>query len=1030
MLPDAIHFETQLEEQQVVSYVTTYDSVLSDTYIEDSSPTANYNQSAVGYVGVSDLGSESRLLFEFAMNYTSSDTIHSATLNISCSRDGALSPDIKIFAASTSAWDSGTVSWDFSQTGSSWAQNGADGVTDRGDWEPPFMASTNGTFSLNVTSFAQQAASSNESKFTILLSGLDSNYECVLSENPSTFERPQLVMVTSSTAAGDGGSVTPDFAEDGQPLMTNDFILTADTTPTLSYSSLVGQHVEFQLSLDEEFKSSSDLDWHYSTMNNSFSTTLTSGSYTIPTADEIDNGTKVFYRTRSIDFTDTLSNWSSTQNFLLPYHSVTDNGDQTASIDVDVDDMGLFASFIEDSYANQLSKNNQYGFSSTMETSVTSNKESLIHVRMNLALLGLPLNATIVNAELNLERDTSTNNPMLSMHEMTPGQWLESDITWNRGTSSMSWENGGRDFASIASATGLDGSQSSSQFAFGFTDVLQTWVESNTNESADFMITARGVDDPYSSSGTQSASFFSSDSSDDAKKPSVSIRYAWGQNSPLASVSLTGPSHGEAVWNQSGHNLTANLTPSLTWVHGSVSHEIVLQMATDEQFRDVTWVSNSGVDNDFSPSDEILNLTGTNALDSGNMYFWRMAYLDSDGRFGPWQYSNFLVSSLESTWLGDDRYEFRLKHGNGTSSGLYPECLDTYIDSGTPSQNYNDESRLLISYNTYPIETSVLLNCNLRSNLLPAGYAIDSAYLTMYLATNPSNSPTIAVWESLQSNWSDSDATCSTYDGTNSWATAGAKGSERSSLLDSVQIDSSTYSSGSSVEWNVTLGVQNAMRFNQSADFILGILGVGTGSNRQVHLHPGSSTVNSLKPELRFVYVPGSDAVPSEPVPVTPLNGSWSMGSGVDQTPIYRPTLSWSFANSANVGGWAVQLDTSPTFESTSLQTKTSWNDGGFDVLNSTYTPNADLADGESWYWRVRAISITNQIGNWSNSFMFMLPNLTTWQTCPDGSCYSLELHHREALPAMNLPNFVDTYVVESGTGSGTSQASSTQLKV
>jgi len=56
MLPDAIHFETQLEEQQVVSYVTTYDSVLSDTYIEDSSPTANYNQSAVGYVGVSDLG--------------------------------------------------------------------------------------------------------------------------------------------------------------------------------------------------------------------------------------------------------------------------------------------------------------------------------------------------------------------------------------------------------------------------------------------------------------------------------------------------------------------------------------------------------------------------------------------------------------------------------------------------------------------------------------------------------------------------------------------------------------------------------------------------------------------------------------------------------------------------------------------------------------------------------------------------------------------------------------------------------------
>ena len=81
----------------------------------------------------------------------------------------------------------------------------------------------------------------------------------------------------------------------------------------------------------------------------------------------------------------------------------------------------------------------------------------------------------------------------------------------------------------------------------------------------------------------------------------------------------------------------------------------------------------------FASSDGIINLTGTDALDVGNMYFWRMAHLDSDGRYGGWTTSNFLVSSAESTWLGGDRYEFRMSNGNGTVDGLYPACMDTSL---------------------------------------------------------------------------------------------------------------------------------------------------------------------------------------------------------------------------------------------------------------------------------------------------------------------------------------------------------------
>ena len=1028
LLPQAMDYEVELAEQHSVSLVTSMISASADTYIDEFNPTTNYNQSSTGYLGVSDAGFESRLLFEFPMNFTSSDTVHSATLNIVCDESSVSSSNIIIYPASLSTWNSTTATWSQSDIGNPWSTFGADSTSDRGAWEPPFRSSTNGTFSLNVTGIAQQAALSNESTVSFLISALDSEYECYFSDSTNLLYQPELVLVTSASAAGNGGSVVSDFAVDDMPLMSGDLILSADITPTLSYNTLVGDHVEYQLSLDDQFKVANDLEWHYSTIWDTFTTTTTSGTFSVPVSEQFSNGTKMYYRVRSMDSTDTLSDWSVTKKFLLPAHSVTDNGDGTASIEVDVDDLGVVGNFIEDSYSNQLSKNSKYGSSDIMETSVTSNKESLIHIRLDLGLLGLPSNATIVDAQVNLTRDSSSNNALLSMHEMVPNQWIESEVTWNRGSNANSWTDGGRVYSSTASDTGINGSQASSKFGFGFTDVLQSWLESGSTDSADFMITARGQNEAYSSTGTKSAVFYSSDAADDAKKPAVSITYAWGPTAPLATVSLTSPLSGEAVWNQSGHNFTANLTPSVSWTPSSSSHDMILQLATDEQFRNRVWASNTAVDNDFAPTDGILNMTGDLALNIGNMYFWRMAYQDSDGRYGPWSTSSFLVSSLESTWLGGERYEFRMKHGNGTNDGLYPECLDTYIDSGTPSQNYNEESKLLIAYNTYPIEALGLLNCNLRSNLLPAGYAVESAHLSMVVGSTPTNSPKVAVWESRQHNWTDDGATWSSYDGTNNWGMSGAKGWERSSLLDSIQLDTS-YVTGDRIDWNVTLGVQNAMRENRSVDFLIGILGIGTGQSREVQLYPGVAA-DAQKPELTFVYVPGSNVVPSDPLPLTPLNGSWSMGTGVDLTPDKRPSLTWSFGSNLAVGGWAVQLDTTPTFDSTSLQTKTSWNDAGFDVTNFSYTPVTDLDDGVTWYWRIRAISSTNQIGNWSNSFSFSIPDLTTWQTCQDGSCASVELHHREAMPNLNLPNFLDTYVIESGSGASNTYNSSSQLKV
>ena len=302
-----------------------------------------------------------------------------------------------------------------------------------------------------------------------------------------------------------------------------------------------------------------------------------------------------------------------------------------------------------------------------------------------------------------------------------------------------------------------------------------------------------------------------------------------------------------------------------------------------------------------------------------------------------------------------------------------------------------------------------------------------TATLKMRLADYPSGTPTLGAWESRQHNWSESSATWSTFDGTNSWGTSGAKGWERAGLLDTESLGNS-YSAGDWVELDITLAVQNAMRENRSVDLILGIVGVGSGADRDALFYPNSAN-SANRPEISFVYVPGSDALPSEPVPQTPLNGSWSVETGINPAPDTSPQLTWNLTSTGvTIGGWSIEMDTSSSFDSPNLVMATSWTDTGFDVTNQTYDMTSELQTGNTWHWRVRATSATNQIGNWSDSFHFLLPDITTWSI--DSNTAAVELHHRQAMPALNLPNFIDTWVADSGVGATSDQSSSSTFKV
>ena len=332
-----------------------------------------------------------------------------------------------------------------------------------------------------------------------------------------------------------------------------------------------------------------------------------------------------------------------------------------------------------------------------------------------------------------------------------------------------------------------------------------------------------------------------------------------------------------------------------------------------------------------------------------------------------------------------------------------------------------------ISYNTFPSETSILMGCDLTSHLLPSGYAVKTATMKMRLADWPTGSPTVGAWESRQHNWSESSATWTTFDGTNNWGTSGAKGWERAGLLDSETLGNS-YSAGDWVEFDITLAVQNAMREDRAVDLVIGVVGVGSGADRDALFYPNHAN-SANKPEISFVYVPGSDALPSEPTPLTPLNGSWSVDSGINPAPDQSPQLAWNFSSTGvNVGGWSIELDTSNSFDSPNLIMATSWTDSGFDLTNMTYDLSSLLETGNTWHWRVRATSTTNQIGNWSSVYHFLLPEITTWDLGSNSS--AVELHHRDAMPSLNLPNFIDTWVADSGVGATADQSSSSTFKV
>ena len=1039
-LPQAVPNWTnnELDEPETFMQTTSSFSVSKDAGIQSSNPNSNYGSDETATLGLGVSG-ESRILISFNNSVPSGDMVTDSTLELTCGIDPLTIGTIDIFSSRLkTSWDEANVTWNSPDDGQNWGLSGADDDSDHGTWEPPFYGYANNTFTINVTAIVQDAVINSRGSIDIILAATGSEYTCHMSESTDSSSRPSLSITYQNGTHSNGGSLAPNFVDDGAALMDEDeFLLKAATNPELSWVSMSGSNAQVQLSNNIDFKSDSDSAWYYNTIDNSslftINTAAGEGSMVVPNGHELSNSTTMYYRMRAIDSAGTIGAWS-TGNFHLPGHSVS-LVDGYGQFSFSFDDLGLVEKTIEDSFidSSNVAKNTNMGSDGNITVGSSSSTDQYGLLRINLDDIGMHDNSSIVSAILSLERLSFSGSAVVSFHIMDGEEWTETGVTWRKYDGTYYWDDGGR---MPSMSVGLfEGDQSSSTIEVNLTAAIQKWIDDNNVASSSATSTSNSIELMMVASTwgiEESSSKFVNLCSTEATgcdQPSLEITYDWGSNGPPASPSHVSPLDGYPVWNLSGDNLSGNTMPTLSW-DGSISWsgDMLMQVATDSEYRNIVRSFNTATTSEFTETDGNWSVPGNDSLQDGVMYHWRLAQVDSSSHHHSWwSTSSFLVSGLESEYLQDDEHRLRLSHGNATTAGDAPSCEDTYIDSGTASNNYNGEDEMQVSYNTFPSETSILIGCDLTSHLLPSGYAVKTASLKMRLADYPSGTPTLGAWESRQHNWSESVATWSTYDGTNSWGTSGAKGWERAGLLDTESLGNS-YSAGDWVELDITLAVQNAMRENRSVDLILGIIGVGSGGDRDALFYPNSANAAN-RPEISFVYVPGSDALPSEPVPQSPLNGSWSVENGINPAPETSPQLSWNLSSAGvSIGGWSVEMDTTSTFNSPDLIMATSWTDTGFDITNQTFDMTSTLETGNTWYWRVRATSATNQIGNWSEPFHFLLPDITTWSI--DSNTAAVELHHRQAMPALNLPNFIDTWVADSGVGATSDQSSSSTFKV
>jgi len=97
-LPHTLQGWSELDDVNAVSRTVSSHAVNADTHIAEGFPNTAFNTTSTGTLS-DDALDASRLLLRFPMNFSSSDTVHSASIELECTTDESSSTTITAFVA-------------------------------------------------------------------------------------------------------------------------------------------------------------------------------------------------------------------------------------------------------------------------------------------------------------------------------------------------------------------------------------------------------------------------------------------------------------------------------------------------------------------------------------------------------------------------------------------------------------------------------------------------------------------------------------------------------------------------------------------------------------------------------------------------------------------------------------------------------------------------------------------------------------------------------------------------------------------
>ena len=1003
-------------------------SVNSELHISSQYPNSNFATSPNNLIGIDALDYEYRSLYRFSNNLSASnDLILDARLELTCEIVSQNSPSQapRIYASTILAnFGSSDVTWNEITDSIPWQVAGIDGELDRTDWDVPsedtLVNINTYSYEVNVTKQVQSSLDLGRNKFDFVLSAVGGQLSCAKSNNATISYQPELIISSSLGSHDNGGYVEQTFVASGSALMADDFILSADTNPRIKFDNLNGSDVQFQFSRSSDFRNNSDLQWIYSTSINQFMVTGTSGYYDIPLSESFPLGSVIYYRVRSIDNTSKISGWSN-GHFLLPDYNVVNNNDGTATISLNQSEFNLMGhDLIDDTYVDS-SAIQGHGQDEYIYVSNDANQNKVSLLNLNLNLLGIHANATVNSGSLDLQRISVTSSgPTLSLHPIDFNLWSEDEATWNFGRIGQSWSNGGLEYIGASEVTNVDSNAVSDLFNFDIKSSIQEHLDISDNSPLSFSLTGT-VPGDSNPSFLEEIKFASTDYlGTEGNEPRLNITYSWTTNQTSPDVEIIEPIDMEPVWDIVNENITGDTTPTLEWQssNGDIM-EYMLQLSTDELFRDIffEYDSTNNIPTTGSIS-ENYTFTSSNQLNKGQSYHWRVKLIDSDGRLGTWQYASFFISTLESEWIGGDLFRFVINNSLDPNLDSAPGFRYSSISGNSPNTNSYGYPYLYVA-NSY----NALLGIGLQNYQLPDSYAVISSNLNISVSSSSGSPFEVGIWELADNNWSEQEVTWLESSNGVPWNSPGASSSaDRVGLLTNFSVTSNCCS-----QLNVTSAVQNSMRDGNSVSFLFELMPDASPSSNVLFNSPLNQNLQ-LQPELEIIFTLGSNQKPIPPSALSPSNGEWIYKNNSTLESVSIENLTWSHNNPMPVIGWALEIDSTETFNSIDKRSIVSWNDIGFDVNQCVYELQTPLDVGERWYWRVRGLSNSYQLGDWSQVYTFYQPDFN--YNMISSNSFSTEYQHGSAFSNQVLPNFVDTAITDRNSASSNSAISDNILDV